>query len=931
MIFNNHTKQGVLQAGFSLLIALVAATSSNAQEPNDILWGNTGTGDWNVGSNWPAFNAVPQAMTFNEHAVINNGGTAFIAGSVPNPGAIQLGATDAMGGTLEIRDGGSVTVENNGVTSGDVLVGDGAQDGVLSIDRGGSLTAQLFSTFNTGGTSVTLGGGAGTGVATLNASAITLRSDFRVVGSNASINTSNLLMGGASNLIAEITGASHSAIDVSGFARASGTLTLDFNGVTPNVGDSWTVIDAQAVAGGFNQVTTTASLGPGLAFVQRNAAGGNGQQVNATLERVLTLKVNRTTGATNLVSDSGTAVGLTGYDVTSASGLLSTGWNSLADQSVGSFQEASPTANNLSELDPSGTTNVTMTGFNLGTAYAPANAPFGSPIPDDLNFSYRDDSGQLTTGLVEYEGDGVENTLVLTIDPTTGNARIKNDSLTDIDLDVYTITSAAGDLLTTWNSLQDQNSGNWQEANPSANRLSELEPTGVLDFAAGAQFSLDGLWDIAGTQDASDLSLTFRDPTLGTFTGIVQFGTLAAGVIGDYNDNGVVDAADYTVWRDALGTGATLPNDATPGIVDATDYTLWKLNFGMSAGAGSAAAAVPEPAAWLLILPMLGVILVLTQRTHQLAPASALQDSPRSPYSTSKQQAKRVIPMGMRVMVAGLAAFLVGAVASAQPVTITGADTMGLAAPFTDGSITISPFDVNGAPASFGPNATFIGPLGGTNDNAVDDADGDPTTTDDRERLDITLASGFGLTELEFGFSRANPILFTGFGSDPLASLATNPGGQNALAFDSSTGTLAIFHPFFGGTRTTIQFANSAATDGQTISATVTDFNQAGPQLAFTEFTYDTSATLLPGDVDGLNGVTIADYNLIRDNFRSGTTRAQGDLTGDGLVSLADFDQWEENFPGSSTGLAALLAVPEPASILLVAMGALAFTRRRRL
>jgi hypothetical protein len=76
------------------------------------------------------------------------------------------------------------------------------------------------------------------------------------------------------------------------------------------------------------------------------------------------------------------------------------------------------------------------------------------------------------------------------------------------------------------------------------------------------------------------------------------------GVDGDYNNNNVVDAADYTVWRDHLNTNATLPHDPTPG-VDASDYTLWKTNFGMTAGAVAGAAstlAVPEPQAWILAL-----------------------------------------------------------------------------------------------------------------------------------------------------------------------------------------------------------------------------------------------------------------------------------------------------------------------------------------
>ena len=49
---------------------------------------------------------------------------------------------------------------------------------------------------------------------------------------------------------------------------------------------------------------------------------------------------------------------------------------------------------------------------------------------------------------------------------------------------------------------------------------------------------------------------------------------------GDYNDNGVVDAADYTVWRDRLASGGTLPNEtASFGIIDAADYEVWKVRL----------------------------------------------------------------------------------------------------------------------------------------------------------------------------------------------------------------------------------------------------------------------------------------------------------------------------------------------------------------
>lgn len=70
-----------------------------------------------------------------------------------------------------------------------------------------------------------------------------------------------------------------------------------------------------------------------------------------------------------------------------------------------------------------------------------------------------------------------------------------------------------------------------------------------------------------------------------------------SGVDGDYNNDGRVDAADYTVFRDRLGQPITLPNDTTPGTVDTGDYTVWQNNYGATA---ASATAVPEPSALLI-------------------------------------------------------------------------------------------------------------------------------------------------------------------------------------------------------------------------------------------------------------------------------------------------------------------------------------------
>ena len=97
----------------------------------------------------------------------------------------------------------------------------------------------------------------------------------------------------------------------------------------------------------------------------------------------------------------------------------------------------------------------------------------------------------------------------------------------------------------------------------------------------------------------------------GINTGNTQFdwAEIIVGVpAGDYNENGIVDTADYTVWRNSLGTTIAAWDGADgdgDGMVTAADYDVWKENFGVtipSLGSGGNAATVPEPNALPLIL-----------------------------------------------------------------------------------------------------------------------------------------------------------------------------------------------------------------------------------------------------------------------------------------------------------------------------------------
>jgi hypothetical protein len=84
---------------------------------------------------------------------------------------------------------------------------------------------------------------------------------------------------------------------------------------------------------------------------------------------------------------------------------------------------------------------------------------------------------------------------------------------------------------------------------------------------------------------------TFAEPSEDGFSEATAFVVVPTHLLGDFNQDGVVDAADYIVWRKTSPT-------------DESDYDDWRANFGKSRPIGSPAAnadLVPEPASVLLL------------------------------------------------------------------------------------------------------------------------------------------------------------------------------------------------------------------------------------------------------------------------------------------------------------------------------------------
>jgi hypothetical protein len=219
-------------------------------------------------------------------------------------------------------------------------------------------------------------------------------------------------------------------------------------------------------------------------------------------------------------------------------------------------------------------------------------------------------------------------------------------------------------------------------------------------------------------------------------------------------------------------------------------------------------------------------------------------------------------------------------------------------------------------------------------------------------------------------YGQSNSFLFTATRNDPdgVGGLNTNNNnpvisGANYLGNSNGSNFDIFFNPPLvefgitalsrGGDRTgvmTIKFTDNSAPyvfPAQTILAANDDtffgykttggklissidwvsFNSAidhtpndGQFVRWDDLGFSTSS-LAPCDVDGLNGCTVADADIIRQHLlETGVSRGQGDLTGDGVVDLQDFKLWK-SLSGSGSGSLGGGTVPEPGSMWLLLTG----------
>lgn len=146
---------------------------------------------------------------------------------------------------------------------------------------------------------------------------------------------------------------------------------------------------------------------------------------------------------------------------------------------------------------------------------------------------------------------------------------------------------------------------------------------GAFDTFTGNNESFSGNWGV-------DLSMGLKRVLLSDRQrGLIVVDASGVVIPGDYNQDMIVDNADYDVWRAAFLTTTSNVHDAPladgnyDGKVDAADYVIWRNNFGLTGptvpgfSAIVAGATVPEPATMLLVIVGVGLAAAHRRRVRK--------------------------------------------------------------------------------------------------------------------------------------------------------------------------------------------------------------------------------------------------------------------------------------------------------------------------
>ena len=500
-----------------------------------------------IGSTWTNTGSLQIGSDLNQsqgQVRISFGASASAAQMALTRGNVELDAGDLdLAGNLFIDQG---TLE---ITNGGSLTSPGA--GSMAQIRGGAMTVTDAGSTWTSSGSITVGGDTGGSLNVTDGGFVSTTSFVRI--GNPSDSPASAVIDGAG---------SEWNVDAN-FIIANGTLQVSDGGVAS--GDQLNIQENGSVAlnGGTLRFRTMNNGEFGVSFP---TGSGVVELMDAyTFEETTNLPAGMTFDVDNTVTvDSAAELVVSG--TLQSTSLQNDGTlvliGSTLDQPVTS--PAGSTINVIGDVTFNGAVSGAGGVFGSGTAtfaggYSPGDSPADVTIENDVAFA------ATNTLTLELGGLGAGQSDALTVG---GDATL--DGMLDVDL------------------LNGFTLGNGQTFE-------------VLDVDGQLSGEFTGLAEraLVGQHGGVDLFITYAG---GDGNDVVLF--TAPLLPGDYN-NGVVDAADYTVWRDNQGAPAgSLPNDNNPGPIGQGHYDTWASHFGQSIPLQSA--SVPEPTAFTLLRLGLG-------------------------------------------------------------------------------------------------------------------------------------------------------------------------------------------------------------------------------------------------------------------------------------------------------------------------------------
>ena len=541
---------------------------------------------------------------------VGDGDTAGLAGT--NGTFNQTAGTfNVAGGAIIGRRNGQGTYNLSGgslTTTAEVRVGDfgsstdaalGNAKGTLTVSGTAALT--IGTNLNVGIGSSTLASNV-TGTLTQTGGTITLGASNSVVAIGNGLGDSGLANLSAGTL--QQTGGGTSLIDIgrnngSGIVNVSGTHVLTARQITMNstnvaatrqLNISGGTVDLDILTFGTvaSQSTRVLDISGGtvnIGALTTGQATGSGQALtyihggNVTLENTVDYFTGSTfrLGTINLSVPATTNYGNSTVDVLAGSTLTQTG----------SFG----TGSNARVLTKTGPGTLTIAGTQ----------------------SYSTNAGAIINGgTINYNAPGSGTNLTITVNSAgtlAGNGVVAGAVTNNGTIAPGVASGTNIGTLTTNSGVNSGDNSNWA-IQLNGTLSDKLVVNGNINLAA-----IDSL-NISGSPGSSTswIIANYTGTLTGAFDTVtsgysVSYGggnitlNLAAGLLGDFNTDGKVDAGDYATWRKNDGPNASLPNDNGVGN-QAARFSLWRANFGNPPGSGSGldGGTVPEPSTGMLML-----------------------------------------------------------------------------------------------------------------------------------------------------------------------------------------------------------------------------------------------------------------------------------------------------------------------------------------